>query len=87
MDRIKDGVGIDKLVNVIQEFKEESKAILQTNVTASDVRSGVQVLATVSDIVTNRVGQIGEEETVVFAFSLFLVLEESLEGTLLFIYV
>lgn len=65
MNRIKDGVEVDRLVNVIRDFKNESKIIAQSNVSSSDVQSVVQVLATVSDIVSDREDQITEEETVV----------------------
>lgn len=68
MNRIKDGVEVDKLVNVIREFKNESREITQSNVSASDVRSGVQVLATVSDIVINREEKITKEETEVLVY-------------------
>lgn len=75
MNRIKQGVEVEKLVNVIREFKNESKEIIQTKFSASDVRSAVQVLATVSDIVMNREEGITVEETVVMIFISFLMRE------------
>lgn len=55
---------MDTLANVLKVFSNESKDILNSNKsTASDIRSGVEILRTASSIVSNREGNITEEET------------------------
>ncbi|XP_071165888.1 uncharacterized protein [Mytilus edulis] len=64
LHNIQDGLQVDKLANVLKVFSNESKDILNSNKsTASDIRSGVEILRTASSIVSNREENITEEET------------------------
>ncbi|VDI67087.1 Hypothetical predicted protein [Mytilus galloprovincialis] len=64
LHNIQDGLQVDTLANVLEVFSNESKDILNSNKsTASDIRSGVEILRTASNIVSNREGNITTEET------------------------
>ena len=57
---------MDTLANVLKVFSNESKDILNSNKsTASDIRSGVEILRTASNIVSDREENITKEETYV----------------------
>ncbi|CAC5420204.1 unnamed protein product [Mytilus coruscus] len=64
LHNIQDGLQVDKLANILKVFSNESKDILNSNKsTASDIRSGVEILRTASEIVSYREDIITEEET------------------------
>ncbi|XP_063409250.1 adhesion G protein-coupled receptor F5-like isoform X2 [Mytilus trossulus] len=64
LHNIQDGLQVDTLANVLKVFSNESKDILNSNKsTASDIRSGVEILRTASSIVSNREEIITKEET------------------------
>ncbi|XP_052073546.1 adhesion G protein-coupled receptor F5-like isoform X2 [Mytilus californianus] len=64
LHHIQDGLQVDKLANVLKVFSNESKDILNSNkTTASDIRSGVEILKAASEIVSYREDTITEEET------------------------
>lgn len=55
---------MDTLANVLKVFSNESSDILNSNKsTASDIRSGVEILRTASNIVSDREENITKEET------------------------
>ncbi|XP_063419969.1 adhesion G protein-coupled receptor L4-like [Mytilus trossulus] len=64
LQNIQDGLQVDTLANLLKVFSDESKDILKSNKsTASDIRSGVEILRTSSSIVSNREEIITKEET------------------------